>query len=125
MAGAASPSTELPQEPRRAVGVSPFGCVPLWVCPLPRAGSQRQQPAQEEFMLSHCRKMRNTLQDFSERLTGSVSGTVSHFWMPRSLFSTTSQPGSAFPGSFSVWDAAFSRDSSPSPVLTQGHQSRC
>lgn len=30
--------------------------------------SQRQWPVQEEFMLSHCRKMRNTLQDFTERL---------------------------------------------------------
>lgn len=33
---------------------------------MPRAGSQRS--SQEEFMLSHCLKMRNTLQDFSERL---------------------------------------------------------
>lgn len=38
-------------------------------CHQPGGRSQgQQQPVQEKFMLSHCRKMRNTLQDFTERL---------------------------------------------------------
>lgn len=80
---------------------------------------------QEEFMVSHCRKIRNTLEDLTERLTGSVSGTLSHFLVARSVFSTTRQPGSALAGSFSVWAVGSSRASPPSTALTQGHQSRC
>ena len=46
------------------------GAAAKWIsaAPMHGVGSQRQQPVQEEFMLSHCRKMRNTLQDFTERL---------------------------------------------------------
>lgn len=41
----------------------------VWSSPLgPVLVSRGRGMAQEEFMLSHCRKMRNTLQDFSERL---------------------------------------------------------
>lgn len=72
-------------------------------------------------MLSHWRKMRNTLQDFTERLTCSVSGTWSHFLLARSVLRTTCQPGSPFAGSFSGSSGA----SPVSTVLTQGHQSRC
>lgn len=102
---------------RGSSGSAVWSLSPGWDCVQPK-----QSPSSRNFC---CLGKQHSGLGCPRLTTGSVSGTVSHFRMPRSLFNTTSQPGSAFPGSFSVWDAASSRDSSPSPVLTQGHQSRC
>lgn len=85
------------------------------------AGAKRLQ----EHMASHCRNIRNTLQDFTERLTSSASAALSDFLAARRTFSTTRQPGSAFTDVRSDWSPVSSETAFSCTGLTQGHQSRC